>query len=112
MSTTITRIFSPSMPIMYVNKYNKLTGKNNVKIALFISYLLTLENYTADEDKWFSKTAEEIANETGLSRKEQVSVRKKLCKLNIINEKISGLPGKLHFKLNHKSLQEALNNVN
>lgn len=57
---------------------------------------------------WFYKTQEELFDETGMTRREQESARKKLVKLGILEEKFEGLPRKRFFRINQTRLYECL----
>src|SRR5690554_5612002 len=48
---------------------------------------------------WFYKTAAEWQEETGLTRREQETARKKLVKSGIFEEVRKGVPCKVHYKV-------------
>lgn len=88
--------------IEYYPKLAKILG--SVKTAIFLCNII---NYV----DWFTKTQEEIYNETALTRLEQETARKKLKELGIIEEKYSGIPRKLYFKINHNRFYEIITEV-
>lgn len=57
---------------------------------------------------WFYKTIEQWEEETGLTRYEQETARKKLRDLGFIVEQKKGVPCKVHFKLQQENLYKAL----
>jgi hypothetical protein len=50
-------------------------------------------------DRWIYKTADEWNDETMLSRRELDSVRKVLREKGVIEEKLAGIPAKLHYRI-------------
>jgi hypothetical protein len=77
-----------------------------------LSQAVYWSNRTNDPGKWFYKTQAEWTDETGLSRFEQESTRKKLKNLGILEEKLKGQPARLFYKVNFKALESELNNAN
>jgi hypothetical protein len=59
---------------------------------------------TNDQEGWFYKTRSEWTEETGMSRSEQETARRRLVKLELLEEKLAGMPGKLHFRVNTEQL--------
>ena len=100
----------PDKPIAFnrdfVNLGIGITG------ALFLSQAIYWSKRTKNKNKWFYKTAKEWEEETGMTRKEQETARKKLKALNIIEEKRKGVPAKLHYRVNYTQLSELLTNKN
>ena len=54
---------------------------------------------TEKRDGWFWMTADDISAQTGLSREEQMTARKRLRNLNVIEEDKRGVPMKLWFRV-------------
>jgi hypothetical protein len=52
------------------------------------------------EDGWFYKSMEEWEEETGLTRTEQETARRKLTEKGLLEEKRAGMPARLYFKVN------------
>ncbi|MFS1538035.1 MAG: hypothetical protein ACL7BU_04375 [Candidatus Phlomobacter fragariae] len=77
--------------------------------ALLLSQLIYWHNRT--KKAWFYKTRTEIEDETGLTRTEQETARKRLVKIGVLEEKLMSTPAKMHFRINDIVLQEALNKV-
>lgn len=57
---------------------------------------------------WFYKTQKEWTEETCLSRREQETARKTLLATGIWEEKLEGIPAKLHFRINLAALYAKL----
>lgn len=96
-------------PIAYHRVYVTIT--KSVKAAVFLSQCVYWSTRPEKENKkhnWFYKTAEDWEDETGLSRKEQAGCRKILKALNILDEKLIGIPATLHYKLNIDELEKLL----
>jgi len=86
-----------------------LTG--NVKAALLLSQSIYWTRRGRDVAKsggWFHKTAEQWTWETGLSSKEQSSARDALKVLAMVEERRTGIPARLHFRLSAQQLGRQL----
>ena len=86
-----------------------LTG--SVKAALLLSQSIYWTRRGRDVAKsggWFHKTAEQWTWETGLSSKEQSSARDALKVLALVEERRTGIPARLHFRLNAEQLGRQL----
>jgi len=91
-------------PVAYHPDFAKALG--SVQTALFLSQLL----YWSDKGKngWIYKTQQEFYEETGLSRREQETARRKLKERGILEEKYQGIPRKLYYKVNFQKLAEVM----
>jgi hypothetical protein len=65
-----------------------------------LSQALYWNKRTNDPDRWFYKTQEEWEDETGLNRRTQEVAREQMRKSGVLEEKLSGMPAKLHFRVN------------
>lgn len=94
--------------VSYHPKLLELTG--SVTSALLLSQGLSWMRYahSAHKTDWFWKTSDSWAYETGLSRHEQDSARKKLKAANLLKEKRMGMPARLSYQIN---LDEILNKL-
>jgi hypothetical protein len=63
-------------------------------------------------DDWFYKTQEEWFEETALSDESQVTARRQLCKLGVLEEKRKGPRRQLWFKINMKKLVDLVQEQN
>lgn len=80
----------------------------SVNAAIFLAQFIYWEGKQKNEEGWIYKTMEEIRKETGLSRNEQETARKRLKELNILEEKRMGIPAKLYFRFNWDVLDKIL----
>lgn len=94
--TGIYSMLLPDRPVAFNRDFVRLgigiTG------ALFLSQAIYWAKRTKG-DGWFYKTAEDWELETGMTRREQETARKKLKALGILLEKKKGVPCKLHYKI-------------
>jgi hypothetical protein len=58
----------------------------------------------AEKQGWFWVTAEEWYNQTGVSEESQLTARKILKQAGFWEEKLIGLPAKMHYKIDFESL--------
>jgi hypothetical protein len=72
--------------------------------GLFLSQCWYWTIRTTDRDMWSCRTQAEWERETGLTRREQETARKKLKARGLLEERKSGVPAKLYFRLNLKML--------
>lgn len=66
----------------------------------------------SDGEAWFYKTQADWEEETGLSRREQETARKKLIGLGVMNEKRTGVPARIFFSIDFNKLEELLGCTN
>ena len=76
--------------------------------ALMLSQMVYWSKRTKDKNGYFYKTQDEWELETGLTRWEQETARKKLRELGFVSEHKHGVPCKVHFRVEHNSLYMAL----
>lgn len=81
-------------------------------VGLLLSQFWYWSNQPSVQERagWFWKMMEEITEETGLTRSEQESARRKLKEAGILQEEFRDLPRKLYFKINKPKLYEVLAN--
>jgi hypothetical protein len=84
--------------------YARISG---VKAGLLLSQAMYWQE-NVGVDKWFYKTQQEWQSETCLTRTEQESARKTLRRLGLLEEKVAGMPAKIHFRVNLTSLADRL----
>ena len=96
-------------PIAFQRCFVTISG--SVTAAVMLSQAVYWTQRTAkDSGGWFYKTQQEWEMETGLSRSEQETARKKLKAIGVIEEKKEGIPCKLFFRVNSKALYSSLLN--
>lgn len=97
-------------PIMFHRCYVALTG--SVTAALVLSYASYATEQIADEsdgDGWFMKTVAQWQRDTGLTRTDLETARRKLKALGLWEERRHGrLPAPLQFRINQAALFEQL----
>lgn len=74
--------------------------------ALMLSQAVYWSTRTKDPDGWFYKTQREWQEETGMTRSEQETARRKLK--GILLSKRKGTPAKLYFRVDYDALIERL----
>lgn len=98
--------FTPDKPIAFNRDFVCLgigiTG------ALFLSQAIYWSKRTKDEHGWFYKTQEEWEEETGMTRYEQETARKKLKSIKVLEEKKAGVPARIFYRVNDEKLHEIL----
>lgn len=93
-------------PIAFHRCLAKITG--SVCSGLMLSQAVYWSNRTTDPDGWFWKTQEEWEEETTMSRYEQETARKLLKKTGFWEEKLIGVPAKMHYRINFEVLDKVL----
>lgn len=89
-------------PIAYYVSFAKVAG--DVCAGVFVSQFFYWYGKGHDPEQWIYKTQSEIEEETGLTRRNQETARKTLKALGILEEKLEGLPAKLHYRLDIERL--------
>lgn len=84
------------MPIAYHRVFAFWVG---VCGAVFLSQAIYWSKRTRDKDGWFYKTREEWTAETGLTRDEQETARKRCIRAGLLKEKRSGQPARMYYKV-------------
>jgi hypothetical protein len=95
-------------PIAFHRCFVDLTG--SVTAALFLSQAVDWQHWLPKEaGGWWHKTREDWTEETGLSRREQESARRKLRQLGVLEEQRTGAPARLLYRVNRQQLNALLN---
>ena len=76
--------------------------------ALMLSQMVYWSKRTKDKNGYFYKTQDDWEQETGLTRREQETARKRLRELGFVSEHKHGVPCKVHFRVEHDNLYMAL----
>lgn len=76
--------------------------------ALMLSQAIYWSRRTRDADGWFYKTQEEWEEETGLTRCEQETARRKLIKAGVMEELKKGVPCRLFYRVDTDTILEIL----
>ena len=104
------QIASLKLALQHPIPYHRVlaTVGGGASAGLFLSQCWYLTLRTTDRDLWWSRTQAEWERETGLSRREQETARKKLRARGLLEEKKAGVPAKLYFRLNLKILAQLI----
>jgi hypothetical protein len=76
--------------------------------GLFLSQLLFLSDKGANPDSWVYKSEAEMAKETGLTKREQQTARRKLLALGVIAIMRGGWKNTYHFKVIWEKLYQVI----
>lgn len=93
-------------PVAYHPDIAKAIG--SVQACLFLCQLLYWTGKQRDEDGWIYKSWREFYNETGLSRRSQITAREILKKKGILEEKTGGMPRRCYYRINYDRLLSLL----
>ncbi len=80
----------------------------SVTAGVLLSQLLFWMPRTRDPEGWFWKTRDDIYAETALTRREQETARRVLLEAEVLEERLSGVPARVHFRINMTRLTELL----
>lgn len=96
-------------PIAYHRVFVQFAG---VTGAVMLSQAIYWSEKTNDRDGWFWKTIEEWEEETGLTRREQETARRRLG--GVMKCELRGIPARLFFRVDFEALEKILihNNMN
>ncbi len=93
-------------PIAFYSAYAHALG--SVTAALLLSQLCYWSDKGHSGDGWIYKTRDELKAETGLSREEQETARRKLRAAGILAEKRAGVPARLYYRVDFERLVDLL----
>ena len=100
---------------MFQNDYLRLSRvlirKFNLNTAVMLSEIYSEYKYWEDRNElqkggWFYSTVENMANNTGLSKHQQLCTCKELVEYGVVKIKYHGMPKKRYFKLNMSALDK------
>jgi hypothetical protein len=95
--------------ISYYPRLSKLT--KSVTATVLLCQFMFWRGKEWDPDGWLYKTQSEIEEETGLSRKEQETARRKLREAGILEEEKRGVPARLYYRVNMQNLDKAWSEI-
>jgi hypothetical protein len=93
-------------PIAFHRIFAEVTG--SVNAGLLLSQFVYWSKRTSKGDGWFWKTQEELKEETAMTRRQQETARKILCRAGLTHEKRKGVPPKTWFKVDLDCLEKLL----
>src|SRR5476651_652261 len=103
--TLISFLRQTGTSVVYRPMLVAITGSINATI--FFDQLIYWSEGLKKSNEWIYMTQEVILGRTGLTRYEQEGARKKLKFRGLLDEKYSGVPRKLYFKLNVDAINKA-----
>lgn len=77
---------------------------HSVTAGVFLSQLLYWSPRCRDQESWVWKTQKDWYEETALTRREQETARRILRKAGVLEEKRTGIPARLYFRVNTERL--------
>jgi hypothetical protein len=96
----------PNRVVGYSPDLAKLVG--GATTGLFLSQLLFLSDKGANPEGWVYKSEQEMSKETGLSKREQQTARRKLLSLGVIAIMRGGWKNTYHFKVIWEKLYQVI----
>jgi hypothetical protein len=93
-------------PVAYHRIFKLVSGSVAGGVMLSQAHYWTLR--ATLPNGWFYKTVDQWKEETGLTRYEQETARKKLRDTSFWQEQLRGVPGKLHFRIDRPMLRTAI----
>ena len=85
-------------PVAYYTAFAGVLG--GVEAGVLASQFFYWYGKGHNPEGWIYKTQAEIEEETGLTRRNQETARKKLRELGVLEENYAGMPAKLYYRLN------------
>jgi transcription initiation factor IIE alpha subunit len=96
----------PNRVVGYSPDLARIVG--GATIGLFLSQLLFLSDKGANPEGWVYKSEQEMGKETGLSKREQQTARRKLLSLGVIVIMRGGWKNTYHFKIIWEKLYQVI----
>jgi hypothetical protein len=96
----------PNRTVGYSPDLARVVG--GATIGLFLSQLLFLSDKGANPEGWVYKSEAEMAKETGLTKREQQTARRKLLALGVIRIERRGFKFTYHFKVLWERLYQVI----
>jgi hypothetical protein len=96
----------PNRVVGYSPDLARIVG--GATVGLFLSQLLFLSDKGANPDGWVYKSEQEMGKETGLTKREQQTARRKLLSLGVIVIMRGGWKNTYHFKVQWEKLYQVI----
>jgi hypothetical protein len=96
----------PNRVVGYSPDLARIVG--GATIGLFLSQLLFLSDKGANPEGWVYKSEQEMGKETGLTKREQQTARRKLLALGVIAIMRGGFRNTYHFKVLWEKLSQVI----
>jgi hypothetical protein len=98
----------PNQIVGYSPHLARIVG--GATIGLFLSQLLFLSDKGANPEGWVYKSEQEMTRETGLTKREQQTARRKLLALGVIQIERRGFKFTYHFRIVWERLYQVIEN--
>lgn len=95
-------------PIAYNRVFAHIGGGVSAALMLSQAWYWTQTETVRKRGGWFYKSAKQWEEETGLTRREQETARRKLKGQGLLEEQLRGIPATLNFRINQERLIELL----
>src|ERR671915_1535651 len=99
----------PNRVVGYSPDLAKIVG--GATTGLFLSQILFLSDKGANPEGWIYKSEAEMGQETGLSKREQQTARRKLLSLGVIAIMRGGWKNTYHFKVTWEKLYQLVTGI-
>src|SRR5687767_2855957 len=99
----------PNRVVGYSPDLARIVG--GATIGLFLNQLLFLSDKGANPEGWVYKSEQEMGKETGLSKREQQTARRKLLSLGVIAIMRGGWKNTYHFKVIWEKLYQVITGI-
>src|SRR5688500_19681912 len=99
----------PNRVVGYSPDLARMVG--GATIGLFLSQLLFLSDKGANPEGWVYKSEQEMGKETGLTKREQQTARRKLLALGVIAIMRGGWKNTYHFKIIWEKIYQVIASI-
>lgn len=93
-------------PIAYNPAFRRITG--STVAGIFLSQAWYWSKRHKEDDGWFYKIGKEWEEETGLSRSEQETARRHCLRVEVMEEKLKGVPATMYYRVIKPKVYELL----
>ncbi|AMO56576.1 hypothetical protein [Endozoicomonas montiporae] len=97
--------------VAYRPEFREVSGSAAAAVMLSQFFYWSQNKTTRQRNGWFYKTAKQITEETGLTRSEQETARRRLIAAGLMQEKLCGVPAKVWFCLDLHTLASQLKRI-
>lgn len=104
-------ILGRESPIAFWRTFAEIAGGAVPGLLLSQMYYWSKNSISIERGGWFYNSRDKWTQETGITRREQETARRKLRELGLLEEKMAGIPCKLYFRLNIAKLREEVARV-
>ena len=97
--------------VAYRPEFREISGSAAAAVMLSQFFYWSQNKTTRQRNGWFYKTASQITEETGLTRSEQETARRRLVTAGLMKEKLRGVPAKNWFRLDFPAIATQLQTI-